>query len=223
MLKTAVFVGFLLVFRTASISAISPTDIGAAGTDAIGISVDMTYAPGLSIVYYRSFSVADPARVARAGIELGLPLFDFDMSLYRLRLVFETPLWAGEGPNVVLRTMVWNQGTRNIYDSQNAFGCQMALRSGLFYEKRHLAFDIAFDKPILTRVLHSQAYKEIYPGAAEGWLWADGGSWMIGLDGGLTLGPNLALGTELGYVCAESFLQSPYIPMYAALSASFQF
>jgi hypothetical protein len=221
--RLAFLAGLLMILLSRPLLAFSPLDIGPEGADAICLNVDMRYAPGLSLSYYRSFALGVPGRVARAGAELGMPLLHPDPALYRARLVFETPLFEGEGLNVLCRAALWNQGFRNFLDSQNAFGAEAAVRCGWFGADGHVALDIGFNKGIATYLRHSEQYRRQYPQAAEGWLRASGGSWMLGLDGGFAIADKTALGLELGYVAGESLLAAPYLPVYACLSAALRF
>jgi hypothetical protein len=102
------------------------------------------------------------------------------------------------------------------------FGSDISAIAGYYKPKYFVASEFGFDKAIVTHFKHSSAYKNIYPGAQDGWYEpASGGNFYYGIQTGRSF-KRSEINLRLGKVLTQDFKTTPLIPYYAQLGYNFK-
>jgi hypothetical protein len=103
----------------------------------------------------------------------------------------------------------------NPYVRLQNFGSDMKGNLGYYKKSRFIAFEVGFDKAIVTHFNHTQEYKnEVYANVQNGWYEpATGGNFYYGIQTGFAI-KKVDITLNLGRVLTQDFKTSPFLPFY---------
>lgn len=174
---------------------------------------------------------ADPALIATLGYARVVPFFDRELQLgieggvvggttdagdFRARLGAQARLLRWRDLNVTANLAFVTRGTKNqVYRAIN-LGADLSSTVGVHRRGWFAAGEVGFDKAIVTRLTHTDWYREnVYPEAKNGWYVATGGTWRFGVVSGVAVG-RTELVLRAGIPRTERG-RSLAIPYYASL------
>ncbi len=97
------------------------------------------------------------------------------------------------------------------------FGSDISGALGYYRKKWFIATDVGFDKAIVTRFKHSEAYKNQYPLVSDGWYEpAAGGNFYYGVQLGFSA-KHYDVYVRGGNILNQDFRSSPGLPVYGEL------
>jgi hypothetical protein len=103
------------------------------------------------------------------------------------------------------------------------FGSDISGVAGYYRPKWFVAGEVGFDKAIATQFKHSNLYREIHPGAINGWYDpATGGNFYYGLQTGFSFNRH-DITLRAGKMLTQDFKTKPFVPYYAQLGYNFKF
>lgn len=182
------------------------------------MGLDPAVIPGIGYSHVMSLAGA-PAQV---GLEGGVVAGEADLRDYRARLSGQVELVHYRALRVAASAAFVARGTSNdVYRATN-FGADVGAVGGVYRRRWFLAAETGFDKPIVSRLSHTQLYRDrYYADAKNGWYVESGGTWRFGAVGGVTMGR-----TELmlrGGVPRTQGGESLPIPGYLSLGLGVRF
>ena len=103
------------------------------------------------------------------------------------------------------------------------FGSDISGVVGYYRTKWFVAGEVGFDKAIVTNFKHTKAYKDQFPGVADGWYEpATGGNFNYGLQAGYSFS-KCDVNIKAGKLLTQDFKTQPTIPFYVQLGGNFRF
>lgn len=165
---------FILLFILAALGSHAQNDraaVLAANEQSIGLStgVDYSILP-IGLEYRRGANFFNHKYPITLGANVTIPLFAFDLSDVRVKLISETTilrngnfeLRAGIDPVLV--------NTKMQTETMTSLGTDLHLFTGLSSSKWNVGVDITYNHIFTTHIKHTDKYKEnVFTGAVDGW------------------------------------------------------
>jgi hypothetical protein len=102
----------------------------------------------------------------------------------------------------------------NDFARMDNFGCEVNGTVGYYRPEWNVAASVGFDKAIVTYFKNTDAYKDIYSYAVDGWYEpAAGGNFYYGLQAGYSFASTDLL-LQAGKVITQDFSSAPLLPYY---------
>jgi hypothetical protein len=116
---------------------------------------------------------------------------------------------------------VYRRYENNLVQMQN-FGSDFSGIVGYYKPKWFIAGEFGFDKAIVTKLKHSQLYREVFPEVIDGWYSPpSGGNFYYGLQAGISFKQH-DLYLKAGKIITQDFKTEPTIPFFAQLGYNFR-
>jgi len=95
-----------------------------------------------------------------------------------------------------------------------SFGSEISGTIGYYKPKWHVAFNLGFDKSIVTHLKHSESLIENYASIQDGWYIPSGGHWNYGLQVSKSLNKRTYVNMDIGNLNAQGKDENALLPIY---------
>ncbi len=103
------------------------------------------------------------------------------------------------------------------------FGSEFSGIAGYYKPKWFVACKVGFDKAIVTHFKHSEAYKQSFPDAKNGWYGpATGGNFHYGVQAGISF-KHSDITLDAGKMIAQDFNTKPLLPFKIQIGCNYKF
>lgn len=156
------------------------------------------------------------------GVEAGVVAGDADLSDYRARFDAGVQVVRRGSFRTVASAAFLTRGTSNTVFRGTNFGADIGLVAGMYRARWFVAAETGYDKPIVTHLTHTSAYRsQYYADAQDGWYIDTGGTRRLGVVTGTSLrGVELMLRAGVARTRGGEALVAPG---YATLGMGFRF
>jgi hypothetical protein len=113
-------------------------------------------------------------------------------------------------------TAITRQTSNTIYRAVS-FGSAFTGTLGVYRNRWFAATEGGFDKSVITKITHTDLYRNVYPEVKDGWYMPTGGTYHYGLTGGAQFG-RTELVARVGSQRTERYKDLP-VPFYVSLGA----
>lgn len=211
---------FCLLTASASAQFVHPSRLATPGRNFAGAALGLNLGTTLNLRYGHTFRIA--GQPVLAGGELGFVAGSDQFDDGKAALYLGTSLRAARHWQLPLTIGAGTVFSRNKLFRGNTLEASFGLQPGYYRNKWFAAADLQYHRLLLTRLHHTDYYREAYyEGAKDGWFRQSGGRFQAGFCGGISFGKhdlNLRAGMSLTHDFSPGLL-----PAYAVLEYNFWF
>jgi hypothetical protein len=186
----------------------------------VSFDVDPMFALGLGVI--KHVRLEPLQRDLLLSADVSVPVFLLDLKHFEVNVAARMSLFSVGPISVANRLGFFAMTTSNDIYSGVEWGIKEGLLIGYLGEDWHLAAQAEYGANLLTYLAQSALYRDMYPGAKDGWYACAGGRLKLGVQGGIVVGGGVSLNLRGGYTLTER-LNAYTIPFYLNVSTSYRF
>ena len=192
----------------------------ATGSQAVYFNIGLDPALLVTSGYARGIEVMN--RDAMLSAELAIPIAEFDLKDYRLKVGGQTSLIQFKGWDIAAGASFIIRGTVNWMHSATNIGTDITGWIGRYGKWWFGAIEIGWDKALATKITATDRYKRYYfTDFKDGWYGNPGGNFTTGLRVGFMRTP-IEITLRAGLTKTQKF-NDPFNPLFGVLGVNYRF